>query len=266
MRHLASFALLLSSCLGLANVPATAAEDTEVGFGVYEKPQYPGADEQEWVLLPSFSWQNDNVAVALRAERLFLDFVSSDAVNAGFMVRYDEGRDEGIDDVVVRQLATVPAAAELGLYVESGLPVRWLGWDDPALVIGSVNLRDAVGAGHKGQVLEVSGGLMRDFGSSTSVTVQFIVTRTDRDYNRAYFGVSESESAATGLPVFNPKAGVKDTRVRLVVNHEIGQLWSVGITTSRGRLSDDLADSPVVSLRGEREQWTSGLFVNRRLK
>jgi hypothetical protein len=181
------------------------------------------------------------------------------------MVRYDEGREEGIDDTVVRQLASVPASAELGLYIESGLPVSLLGWDDPALIIGTFNLRDAVGAGHKGQVVEIAGGLFRELNSSTSVTAQLILTHTDTDYNRAYFGVSAAEAALTGLPEFSPDAGLKDTQIRLVLNHDVDEDWTVGFTTTYGRLSDSLADSPVVSLRGDREQWTTGLYLNRRL-
>lgn len=257
--------LVLTICLGFGHANARAAQDNELGLGVYEKPQYQGADEQEWVVLPSFEWHASNLSLTLRGERLLLDVVPSPNVNAGLMVRYDEGRSDDIDDEVVRQLSTVPDAAELGLYVESGFPVTWLGWDDPALVIGGINLRDAVGAGHKGQVLEVSAGLFRDLGSSTTVLAQLILTRTDADYNRAYFGVSAAEAADTGLTEFSPGPGVKDTQAQLVVTHDIGNDWTIGFTTTYGRLSDRLADSPIVSLRGDREQWTTGIYLNHRL-
>ncbi len=258
-------ALLSSSLLGFAGGPSNAAEDNEVGLGVYEKPQYLGADEQEWVVLPSFKYHTSRMSLTLRGERLFLDLVPSPRLNAGLMVRYDEGRDEDIDDEVVRQLASVPAAAELGLYLESGLPVTLLGWDDPTLIIGTVNLRDAVGAGHKGQVLEVAAGLFREWQSSTSITAQVILTRTDTDYNRAYFGVSAAEATQTGLTAFSPGAGLKDTQVQLVLTHDIKDDLTIGFTTTYGRLSDKLSDSPVVSVRGDREQWTTGLYLNHRL-
>ena len=256
---------ILTTCLGLASGTSYSAEDNEVGLGVYEKPQYLGADEQEWVVLPSFKYHTSRLALTLRGERLMLDLVPSPKLNAGLMVRYDEGREEDIDDTVVRQLTSVPAAAELGLYLESGLPVSMLGWDDPALIIGTANLRDAVGAGHKGQAFEVAGGLFREIGSSTSITAQVILTHTDTDYNRAYFGVSAAEAADTGLPEFSPKSGLKDTQVQLVLTHDVGDDWTVGFTTTYGRLSDRLADSPIVSVRGDREQWTTGLYLNHRL-
>lgn len=265
MRGISRTITVLGLWLGLASGNTQAAQDNELGLGIYEKPQYPGANEQEWVVLPSFKYHTSQLAFTLRGERLLLDVVPSAKLNAGFIVRYDEGRDESIDDALVRQLTGVPASAEIGLYVESGLPVSMLGWDDPALIIGSVNLRDAVGAGHKGQVFEVAGGVFRDINATTSITAQLILTHTDTDYNRAYFGVSAADAAQTGLPEFSPGAGLKDTQVRLVLNHEVDDGWTVGITTTYGRLSDRLADSPVVSLRGDREQWTSGLFLNYRL-
>ena len=265
MRSCIVAAALVSISLGLAGGYSIAAEDNEVGLGIYEKPQYLGADEQEWVVLPSFKYHSSRLSLILRGERLMLDLVPSSKLNAGLLVRYDEGRDEGIDDDVVRQLASVPAAAELGLYLESGLPVTMLGWDDPTLIIGTVNLRDAVGAGHKGQVLEVAAGLFREWDSSTSITAQFILTRTDTDYNRAYFGVSAAEAAETGLTAFSPEAGLKDTQVQLVLTHDIKDDWTIGLTTTYGRLSDKLADSPVVSVRGDREQWTTGLYLNHHL-
>ena len=257
--------VLLFLALTASSISATAASDNEIGLGLYEKPEYIGADEQEWVVLPSFKLHASHFVLTLRGERLLLDFLTSPNINAGLMVRYDEGRGNDLDDEVVRLLPTVTATAELGLFVESGFPVRWLGWDDPTLVIGSANLRDAVGEGHEGQVLEVAVGLFREFGESTSLTLQYIATRTDTDYNRAYFGVSEADAAATGLASFNPNAGLKDTQTRLVLDHEVSPEWTVGLTTSYGRLSDTLSESPVVSSRGDRTQWTTGIFVNRRL-
>ena len=197
MRFSIIAAALLSTSLGFAGGQANAAEGNEVGLGIYEKPQYLGADEQEWVVLPSFKYHTSRLSLTLRGERLMLDLVPSPKLNAGLMVRYDEGRDEGIDDDVVRQLASVPAAAELGLYIESGLPVTLLGWDDPTLIIGTVNLRDAVGAGHKGQVLEVAAGLFRELGTSTSVTARLILTRTDTDYNLWFQPVLGDEGNTT---------------------------------------------------------------------
>ncbi len=148
MRYSLKFStLILSGCMAAGMQLCIAAEDN-VGLGLYLKPEYPGAKDYETVVLPSLDVTVGEVGISLKGVDLSVDLIPSPALNTGLTIRYDEGRDDTESDEIIRLMEPVDATAEFGLFIESGIPLKLLGVDDPALLIGSANLRTAFGSGH----------------------------------------------------------------------------------------------------------------------
>lgn len=257
-------------CRFLANITlalfaiTTNAAAHEIGAGVYMKPEYQGANEYQPVLLPSAETTLGPVGLTLRGVELQLDLVPSPKLNTGVVVRYDEGRSADISDRSVRLMEPIDDALELGLFLQSGIPVSMLGIDDTALIIASLDITDTFGAGHDGTLLSVNLGLLREFFSKTTAIAQLQLTYADSDYNSSYFGVNENDSNLSSLTEFEAKKGLKDTGLSLTIIQEFDSRWSGGLRVSVKRFSDELRDSPVISLRGAEKQWTGGLFTNYR--
>lgn len=71
-------------------------------------------------------------------------------------------------------------------------------------------------------------------------------TWADSQYNRAYFGISAAQSAASKLPVYRPGGGVKDVSMSLSANYRLNDKVSLGATASLSRLTGDARKSPIV--------------------
>lgn len=261
MRTGLNFPILMAGFLLAAGAqPGLAAEDN-VGLGLYLKPEFPGANDYETVVLPSLDVAVGEVGITLRGVDLSVDLVPSPAVNAGLTIRYDEGRNDAESDATIRRMTPVDQAAEFGLFVESGLPLEMLGVDDPALLIASANLRTTFGAGHGGTVFELKAGVLRELTPRLTSIVQLIMVHSDASYNRSYFGVSSRDAGITGLAEYNPGNAFKEFGATLILNRQLGGPWYAGVTTTATRLSSELANSPVVEQHGSRIQWVSGLFL-----
>lgn len=71
-------------------------------------------------------------------------------------------------------------------------------------------------------------------------------TWADAAYNRAYFGVSAAQSAASGLPAFRPGGGVKDVAASLTASYRLSGRISLGATGVVTTLTGDAKRSPIV--------------------
>ena len=72
------------------------------------------------------------------------------------------------------------------------------------------------------------------------------VTLANSAYNRAYFGVSESEAVSSGNPAYRPDGGLKDVRVGARWNWALSPSWLLTTQVQAIRLTDDARHSPLV--------------------
>ena len=172
---------------------------------------------------------------------LGLDLKRSDTVRYNATLRIDNGRKssdtrglEGIDDVrrTLRARFSATWQVEPAWKVASGLNVDLLGH-------GGGNVLD-LGATHD-----------RRWSEATTWSLGAVVTAGDARYMRSWFGVSENSSAATGKPVYQPGAGLRDVSFSSGWRTEIGQDWIVLWGGSIGRLLGPAAASPLTASASE---------------
>jgi outer membrane scaffolding protein for murein synthesis (MipA/OmpV family) len=166
---------------------------------------------------------------------LGLDLKRSDTVRYNATLRIDNGRKssdtrglEGIDDVrrTLRARFSATWQVEPAWKVASGLNVDLLGH-------GGGNVVD-LGASHD-----------RRWSEASTWTLAAAVTAGDARYMRSWYGVSEAGSAASGKPVYQPGAGLRDVSFSSGWRTEIGQDWIVLSGFSIGRLLGPAAASPL---------------------
>jgi outer membrane protein len=87
------------------------------------------------------------------------------------------------------------------------------------------------------------------------------VTVSDRNYHRAYFGVTPQESVATGLAVYDPDGGVHAVGAAAGLLFGLGPNWGIYSYAKYDRLVGDAARSPVVRQLGSRDQFSGGLAL-----
>lgn len=250
--------------LYLAFTSASQADEVSLGTGILSSSPYPGANERVLRPVASFRWETDRFSIRNNGPGLEADLFPSMNLDAGPILRFDGGRGDDIDDVVIQRLAEVDSGIEVGGYVSTGLPLKVLGVDDPAIVTARIELLQEVADGHGGLSYSFRAGAVRPMSDRVTVIVSAGLTGNDRNYTDAYFGISDQDSSASGLPVFSPSAGLTKLSLTTIISTKLNTRWSLTALINVARLVGDAADSPIVSIRGSKQQSTLGLFVSYR--
>jgi len=182
---------------------------------------------------------------------LGVDLRSSESLRLNVALRVDRGRTssdarglEGIDDV--RQ--TVRARFSATWHI------------DPAWRMTAGLSSDILGRGG-GNLVDLALVHDRRWSPSTTFSVAGSTTLADARYMTSWFGVSESESAASGLPLYVPGPGLRDASLTFGARSEIGTGWLVLWGVSVSRLAGPAAQSPLTT---STQQWGASGGIARR--
>ncbi|MES2888496.1 MAG: MipA/OmpV family protein [Pseudomonadota bacterium] len=115
--------------------------------------------------------------------------------------------------------------------------------------------RWSVGAGWTADILGHGGGQVADIGVSREQalgprlhwTVSTGVSAANSRFQRSYFGINASQSAASGLPVYSPSSGLLNASVSTSVRTEINPRWVAFGSVSAVRRMGPQLDSPLVT-------------------
>lgn len=224
-----------------------------IGPVVNLAPDYSGANTRKVGVTPGFYLRYGRLTASnvggfvtrRNTDDIFqglgVDLKRSDAVRYNATLRIDNGRKssetrglEGIDDVrrTLRARFSATWQVEPAWKLASGLNVDLLGH-------GGGNVVD-LGATHD-----------RRWSEATTWSLGAVVTAGDSRYMRSWYGVSEAGAAASGKPVYQPGAGLRDVSFSSGWRTEIGQDWIVLWGGSIGRLLGPAAASPLTTSTSE---------------
>jgi len=217
-----------------------------LGAAVRSRPAYDGSESQRTDLIPVVRYYGQpwfaRTTQGILEGGLHWNLGSGFA--AGFQLAYEEGRDASESDFLrSRNFAddTDPSAS-IGAHAE---------WDTkvgPAPVGLLLRYRQNVDSDRGANVdLRLTVGV---YGSSRLVAALFAETVWGSgNANATFYGVSPAQSAATGLAVYQPGAGLRHVALGVEGAYSLSRHWSlVGSVTLR-QLQGDVAASPLVEDR-----------------
>ncbi|MBO9712590.1 MipA/OmpV family protein [Sphingomonas sp.] len=88
------------------------------------------------------------------------------------------------------------------------------------------------------------------------------LTFGDARYQRAFFGVTPAESAASGLTAFAPDGGIHAVGANAGYLRQFGRHWGLYSYLKYDRLTGSAAESPLVRAEGSRNQLSAGLALS----
>jgi outer membrane protein len=206
-----------------------------VGPGLMLSPKYPGARELRVLPIPSLDISYDDRIFSQGLDFLGVNVLKGDAYHVGAALSLDfQSRDESAD-AHVHGLGNVDEGPKLKLFADYSV----------SFLTGSVAAyQDIAGTG---QGLLVS----TDLAANLPVTPALLfslgpgVTWANSEYTQSLFGVNGRQSAASGLPVFNTSAGIRDVHFNAYVSYDLSKKWVASIDVTAGRLQHDAARSPI---------------------
>jgi MipA family protein len=240
-----------------------------LGIGAGYRPDYQGSDDYRVVPLPLITGSISGFDFGARGPGLYVDLIrdgddgakTSFVFGPNFRVRAD--RNGKIEDDIVRSLGKRDVAVELGINAEiarSGVLNR-----ADKISFGIEVLQDVAGA-HKGLLISPSVSYFSPLSNAAFVNLSISAQYADDKFNRYYFGIDTAGSAASGLPVFAAKGGIKNVGASLLGGYDLSGNaldggWSLFGLANYNRLTGDAKKSPITSLRGSANQWFVGAGV-----
>ncbi|MEO1038958.1 MAG: MipA/OmpV family protein [Pseudomonadota bacterium] len=269
-------ATLLTSTLLAAGLSSTAAGQMGgepggppvdipmnfISFGVATTSDYAGSDDYRLLPFGAFRYEWGDVVIQSEGPGLSATIWSNDAISAGPFVRYYGGRDDDIEDAIVKLLPEVDGSAVIGGFVRAELARGLLSPVDRL----SVSARAGLDAAGTIDGLVWSTGL--EYGAALSRTqfaaISLSASGFSDDYADQHFSIDAAGALASGLSAFEAEGGVRDIGLTVIFDQALAQNWSVTLAGGYSRLMGDYADSPIVSVRGSEDQFFAGIGLGRR--
>lgn len=117
-------------------------------------------------------------------------------------------------------------------------------------------------SGHRGIVGEISADYIARDGDDWLFSIGPRVTLGDGKYQRAYFGVSPSAAATSGLAAFDIDGGVHAVGMSAGYLRQLSTHWGFAAYARYDRLVGDAARSPIVRHSGSRSQPSVGVALS----
>lgn len=275
LKPLHALVALLASA---AAVPATAQEapriDAEatvfegdwltVGVGALYGPSYEGSDDEKITVLPVVQGKLFGIGIGMRPAGLALDLIDDSGKPVSFSfgpsARLRSNRTGNIKDPVVESLGKLKRAIEVG--ASAGISFNKVLNPYDSLTIGADVRWDLNGA-HRGMVVDPAINYFTPLSRGIAVNIGIDAEHASDEYMNYYYSVSPAGSAVSGLPAFQARGGWLRVGASLLAafdlngNLQDGGFSVIGLGTYQ-RLLNDAARSPLVSIRGSRDQWSIG--------
>lgn len=269
--------LLAASALSGA-APAAAQDDTAdnifdrdhltVGVGGIYGPSYDGSDDYVFSPVPVVQGTFRGIDINPRPAGVALDFIpdakdSRVGFSLGPVATASFNRNRQIKDPVVKAAGKLDAAIELG--VSGGISAYKVLNDYDSLTL-SADVKWDVNGAYKGMTWSPTISYLTPLGKAVLAAVNVSAHHADGKYARYYYSVTPGQSAASGLPQYQAKAGWDSVSAGLLVGWDLsGDLRDGGFAlfgvANYSRMLNDGKDTPYTSIRGRADQWLGGLGV-----
>lgn len=219
-----------------------AAEPWNVtlGMGLADAPVYPGASTNRGRLVPLFSVSYDQL-VSLSPFGLAVQAIRVDGFFAGPVLSYQGHRDES-DDLHLSGLGNIPSSLTAGVFAgyRTG-PWELFATARQAITHSGNGLEGLAKLSYRAQLLP----------HRLTLVIGPEISFGDGEYNRTWFGVSPTQSASSGLPVYAPKGGVDSYGLGASLTSVLSDHWLLHAFANVRRLTSGVTDSPLAERRNE---------------
>jgi len=235
--------------------------DKVVGVVVGMGPDYLGSDDNQGIAAPFVRWkfEGEERYIQLLATELSFNVLDDPNWEFGPVLNYRFGRDDDVDDEVVKNMAEIDGTVELGIM---GAYV-WRGNDDPKRhrFITSAEVLFDVGDEYEGWLGMVDVKYWYPYNKPIDLMIGFGLTYGNSDFMNTYFGVSSADAATTGLAQFDAGSGLRDIHTPAAIVYHYSMNWHIIGGLKYFALLDDASDSPITDDRGESSQIFAGVGV-----
>lgn len=222
----------LGDFYNLGQRPAETA--VRAGFITLNAPRYQGSDEQKTSVVPGIFLHASNGLFADPFNGVGYVFEPAGKLLYGVRANVETGR--SIEDAL-------PGFDKIKARLNPGVFANYTVNEQFTLKSA---LRAGLGNRGDGSLLNLGATYKLYNANFVSVNLNASVKYASSSYMQAYFGVSPTQSAASGLAAYQPAAGLAMAQVGLTGGFPISREIYIFSSVSVQRLLGDAADSPIV--------------------
>ncbi|PTY37923.1 hypothetical protein BGP77_15800 [Saccharospirillum sp. MSK14-1] len=234
----------MSVCLWVGSV---AAADLSVGLGAAILPPLDNDDDWQVFPAPSFRYQAGGYSVSSQGPGISADLVPSRLVSLGPLLRYSGGRDEA-------NLPDIPASAEMGVSVGSGIPWRVIGVPLPGVITAGAEAVTTWPGGHESPYGQIKLGWVLPATERWTLISNASLSYFGDDYADRFFSLDATQANRAGTQPFDADAGWQDASLGVVSVYQFKPRWSAVVVYSYSRYFGDAADSPATEILNDRDR------------
>ena len=250
----------VGSVLAMSAAEAQDGGSGTIGIGAAIVPEFDGSDEGQLIplIVGRYDWRGRSIAFEQTAVKLdLLGDGDRWAFAAGPLAELRFGR-EDVDDRAVRALGDIDDAIEIGAFFR----IDRLGVLSDSDAMGlEFSYQLDVSDAHDGSIGRASAIYSFSPAENLSVELETGLTFGDDNYMEAYFGVTPTGAARSGLRRFDADAGIRSIPTTVSASYAFSADWSVVGFATLEQLVGDAADSPIVDDRGSASQLGGGLAI-----
>jgi outer membrane protein len=200
--------------------------------------------------VPIFNIRRAGTPARFRGPRdgLGIGLIDTGRFRAGPAFKVKLPREEG-DNSDLRGLGNVDWTLEAGAFAEY--------WPTDYFRLRA-ELRQGIG-GHHGLVSDVMADVVVPVAPRLTLSGGPRLTLATAAATSPYFSITPTQSAASGLPVYDAGGGLRSWGVGAQARYEWSPQWATHIFIEYERLTGDAADSPLVTQRGSPNQIQVGI-------
>ncbi|NTV49611.1 MAG: MipA/OmpV family protein [Geobacteraceae bacterium] len=237
---------------------------TSVGSALIIAPAFTGSKRYNLLAVPDIRVAYKDLFFANARDGVGYAVLNQDGWRVGPVITYTFSRSEkdggsvfriaGSRDDSLRGMGDVPGTVSLGGFAEYDIKPYKL----------SMRLHKGL-SGHNGLVAEGKvnyGGMLVLSGRRLVYSFGPHIKFGDQTYVNAYWGVSAEQSARSGLARYHADAGVTAYGINGFAMTQMTDSISISMIAGFDRLASTVADSPLVQIRGSKNQAMFGLSIS----
>lgn len=230
-----------------------------VGISGGIAPDYWGSDDSVGVGAPFFRWtfEGQERYLQLLATELSLNVLDNQNFQLGPVLSYRFGRDDDVDDVVVKNMEEIDDTVDLGIFAA----YVWRDANPRHRLIVSGEVLFDVGDVYNGWMAAAGARYWYPVNKPIDVMIGLGATYGNSQFMDTYFGVSSPDAVRTGLTRFDTDSGFRDVNIPVAVVFHYSINWHIGVGAKYYILVNDASDSPITDDRGSDGQLIAGLGV-----
>jgi len=233
-----------------------------IGVGVGLLPDYVGSNDYMVGGAPFFrlTYPKTQYYARLLATDLQINVINHPVFRLGPAVNYRFGRNDDVEDNIVKHMREIDGAIEVGGFAGIELVDK----DNPRQrFLAQVEFLSDVSSEYNGYNVSVSASYWMPVSKPVDIMFGAGLAYASDNFMETYFGVDQDNSERTGerLPVFKANSGIYMAKVNAGAVLHLSTDWHVAAGVQFRPLLGDAADSPVVDTCGSAAQVVAGLGV-----